>query len=121
MGFKEGFSIQVSKDDLLAKLRENRAAHEQAYQTAMEGYVKATIKELETKLERIKAGKEVDRYLKNVAAPASHTDAYDDVIAMLEMASVDQIELSQEMFRQYVQDDWAWKQNWVTSNSAYLS
>ena len=113
------FSVTVPRAELLDKLHANRAAHVQAYQAAMDGYVKATVKELETKLERVKAGKDIDPYLKN-SEPANHTEDYDDVIAMLTMAGDDIIELSQGLFKQYVQDDWGWKQAWIGSNSAYL-
>jgi hypothetical protein len=75
---------------------------------------------LEEKLARIKKGKPIDCFFRNLP-PDDHTDDYDDVIDMLGMALDDKIELTQPQFKQYVKDDWGWKQSWTTSNTAYIA
>lgn len=111
--------ITVDKAVLLNTLKENREKHGELYLKAWEGYVKLTRKELEEKLERIKNNKPIDRYLGN-NPPEDHTRDYDDVIDMLEMSIGNTIELTQGQFRQYVKDDWGWKEAWTASNTAYL-
>lgn len=113
------FAITVNKADLLAKLRENRAAHSATYDKAWEGYERVIRQELEDKLDRIKAHKPVERWLGG-EAPEDHTSDYDDVIEMLEMGLGNTIDLTQGQFRQYVKDDWGWRAAWITSNSKYL-
>jgi hypothetical protein len=109
------YSVEILK----AKLRENRDSHHDQFEKAWQGYCKMVRAELEHKLERIKAGKPIDRYLGHTP-PEDHTGDYDDVIAMLEMMLDESIELTQGQFKQYVQDDWGWKEQWVTSNTAYM-
>lgn len=112
--------IRVSRDELLEKLRENRTKHEADFQLALEGYTKLAIKELEDKLEAVKAGTELDQYLSNVK-PIDHTGDYDDAIDMLEMSRDSEIELSQSQFKMYVKDDWGWKRDWIGSNAVYAA
>jgi hypothetical protein len=112
-------TITVAKPELLKVLKANRDQHRELYEEAWAGYCKAARAELEESLKRIKAGKPIPRYLVAVA-PEDHTNDYEDVIAMLEMAINDEIELTQAQFKQYVQDDWGWKEQWVTSNTQYL-
>lgn len=115
-------TVKVEKGDLLARLKDNRQQHEQAFLTAYEGYTQTLIEELEGKLAQVKAGKTPkDRVYINAVRPENHTDDYDDAIDMLEMADDKVIEMTQSQFRQYARDDWGWKQQWTTSNSAYIA
>ena len=111
--------VTVHKAELLEKLRVNRAKHTEVYDRAWEGYVRLTREELESKLDRIKSGKPIERYL-GTNPPENHTGDYSDVIDMLEMSIGDEVELSQQQFRQYVKDDWGWKEEWIMSNTVYL-
>lgn len=113
-------TITVDLNELLTRLKENRAGHAQAYAKAWEGYMKVTREELEDKLARIKAGKPIDRFLGG-SPPEDHTKDYDVVIEMLVMSVGNTLSLTQGQFRQYVQDDWGWKEQWTTSNTAYLA
>jgi hypothetical protein len=40
---------------------------------------------------------------------------------MLEMALADEVELSEEDYRQYVMDDWSWREEFLTSDARYSS
>jgi hypothetical protein len=112
-------TVSINKDALLTVLRTNRNTHRQQYEKAWAGYCRMMREELEGKLERIKADKPIERYLGNTP-PDDHTGDYDDVIDMLSMALGDAIELTQGQFKQYVKDDWGWKEQWTTSNTAYM-
>ena len=112
-------TIEVDKNDLLDRLRENRANHRQLFERAWEGYCKLAHEELEKMLAEIRQRKPIARFLSHTP-PDDHTDDYDDVIEMLEMDLGEKVTLSQSQFRQYVKDDWGWQDQWITSNTAYL-
>lgn len=112
-------TITVDKDALLGILKENRGKHGAAFQKAWDGYTMVVRGELEGLLAAVRDNKPIPRLLNNVP-PDDHTNDYDDVIDMLQMAIGNTIDLTQPQFRQYVKDDWGWKQNWETSNTAYI-
>lgn len=111
-------SINVKKIDLLTTLRENREKHRTIFLEATEGYREAAIKELDAMLEDAKAGRKIRRSL-TLVEPQDQTRDYDRAIRMLEMSQDDVIELEEHDFAQYVLDDWAWKRQFLLSNSAY--
>jgi hypothetical protein len=39
---------------------------------------------------------------------------------MMEWSEDQTVELTQQQFKQYVTDDWGWKDSWVASNTAYM-
>lgn len=112
-------TIQVDKERLLTTLQANKEAHGAAYEKAKAGYIKVTTQQLQDYVNQLANGDVlVHRYIN--APPEDHTSDYDDVIAMMGWAKDDVIELTQGQFKQYVQDDWGWKEAWVTSNTGYL-
>ena len=113
-------SVTVHKNALLCRLKENRDNHLDLYKKAYEGYRKAIISDLEFKLDRIKDRKEIQLHIRH-SPPEDHTKDYDDVIDMLEMHNGDEMTLTQSQFVCYVRDDWGWKKQWTTSNSAYVN
>jgi hypothetical protein len=112
-------TITVSKTALLKVLSDNRGSHHDLYEKAWTGYCKAVRAELEDMLDRVKAQKPIPRFLGNLP-PEDHTADYDDVIDMLGMALGDEIELTQAQFKQYVKDDWGWKEQWTAHTSTYI-
>lgn len=112
-------TITVSKDALLAALKENRAKHGEAFKKAKEGYIKVTTQQLEDYVRRLADGDLLEHRFIN-APPEDHTGDYDDAIDMMEWSTDDAIELSQSQFVQYVKDDWGWKNSWVASNTMYV-
>src|SRR6185312_5027345 len=101
-------TIRVDKARLLAALEENKAAHSATYEKAKAGYIKVTRQSLEDMLQRVVSGELLPRVFLD-APPDDHTDDYDDVIAMIQWSQDDNIELTQGQFKQYIQDDWGWK------------
>jgi hypothetical protein len=112
-------AIRVNRDELLEALRKNRAAHREMFERAAVGYRKRAIEELDASLQDAKAGKKIRRSI-GLVEPMDQTKDYDRVIRMLEM-TVDQIvTIGAQEFQQYVMDDWSWKEQFTTSNAAYL-
>jgi hypothetical protein len=106
-------------DDLLTKLKNNRAKHKSIVDKALAEYRRQAINELEGSLADLRLGKKQRRLTIYYSRPMDQTAEYDQAIAMME-ATVDKIiELDQNQFACYVLDEWSWKKEWATSNSTY--
>lgn len=106
--------ITVAKNELLAKLEENRADHRRIFEEALEGFRAKVIRELDKLTAKVKAGdRGTVQYI--ARAPEDHTRDYDRVIAMLKMSMDDFIQLSEEDFCAYVQDDWGWQSHFLSN------
>jgi len=111
--------IKVKKDQLLEALRANRDGHAAQYEKAKAGYLKVTKGKLADLIARLAEGEVIGQQWID-PAPEDHTKDYDVVISMMEWSIGDEIVLTQAQFRQYVQDDWGWREQWLTSNSVYV-
>jgi len=111
-------TIKVSKTSLLGIIKKNRDNHRAIYEEAFEGYRGECIRILEQNLDNLKSGKRVVVSFFE-QAPQDHTKDYDLAIRMLEMSVDNEVELDQREFMNYVDDNWAWKQQWVGSNAKY--
>lgn len=114
-----GITIKVNVQRLMRELENNRTNHASTYEKAKAGYLKVTKQKLSDLLDRVAAGEMVERVWLD-APPDDHTSDYDDVIAMMQWATDVEIELTQAQFKQYVMDDWGWKEQWMTTNTSYL-
>jgi hypothetical protein len=113
-------TVRLRKSELLEKLGANRDKHKEIFLEALDGYKKAIIDALESRLADAKAGKRIDTYI-NLEQPIDQTKEYDRVITMLVMSLDDEIELDERQFAQYVMDDWSWKSQFLATNSVYSS
>jgi hypothetical protein len=113
-------SIKVDKKELLATIKKNRDNHHSVYEEAFEGYRKECIRILEENLKLLKSGKKVVVAFFE-QAPQDHTGEYNMVIRMLEMDVDPIVELDQQQFSNYVDDNWNWKQHWNLSNTKYAA
>jgi len=121
--------VVVGKDELLAKLTENREKHIVEFHKAIDGWRKGAVKELQRAIRKLKRldltevdGTEDYPQLYFEAAqdrPECHTKDYDRAIAMLGMHKEDTIKIATKEFDQFVNDEWAWKQAFTISNSKY--
>lgn len=117
---REGLTTLVDKERLLDALRTNREGHAAEYEKAVKGYLRVTRERLEGLLSQLIRGELLERVWLE-APPEDHTSDYDDAIEMMEWTQDNQIDLTQSQFKQYVKDDWGWKDSWMTSNTAYLN
>lgn len=111
-------NIKVKKTNLLNVLKENRERHQKIFEEALEGFRKLAIEKLDESLTRAKAGQKFRIYF-GLQEPVNQTKDYDRAIRMMELAVDEVIELSERDFQQYVMDDWNWKGQFLTTNSAY--
>ena len=113
-------TITVKKSDLLEVLRKNRESHRAEFEKALEGWHKTVLKTLEDSLADAKAGK-WRQMLINLPRPEDHTTDYDRRIQMFEMDVNPTVELDEQEFATFVQDDWGWRRQWTLSNSVYVA
>ena len=112
--------VTVKQDTLLEILRENRETHKTDYEDAYKGYLETCGETLMKLLEEFNAG-ERETVQWTEYPPQSQVKDYDRVIRMLELSVDSEIELQADEFANFVQDDWHWKDNWLISNSNYIT
>jgi hypothetical protein len=110
--------LQVQKAELLETLKTNLIKHETEYKAARLGYRNALTSKLSDMLSQIEVGKEVETKI-DLPKPRNHGSDYTRVIRMLEMSIGDSITINEEQFRQYVMDDWDWRQDFTTTVTRY--
>lgn len=111
-------TVRINKLELMKKVKENRKEHKEIFDEAMAGYKDAMTKHLNAMLEDVQAGKLIDHRIP-LTQPVDHTKEYDTILTMLEMSVDKDVELTSHNFRQYVMDDWDWKDNFLHSNVRY--
>lgn len=114
--------IKIEREKLLEKLKENRRQHHQTFEKAMAAF-QEEVKEIAIQLGKdATAGRQVDRMaLYRLPVPERHTEDYDLAIDMLENDTRKKITLEHRDFLQLWRDQWGWKQQWTTTNAAYLA
>lgn len=112
--------IIVNKTQLLEALRINRTKHVDIFQQAIEKYREQAIVRFEEYIAQIKAGKSVPRALP-LPMPEEHTDDYDRAIQMLEWHLEADVSVTEQEFRQYVQDQWGWYHSFAANSASYTT
>lgn len=113
-------SIYVDCNELRKKLVRNRDIHVEEYLEMM-GYYEFEVEKLaEELLERVK---NKDYSLMTIVAtkPESYESDYDAVIQMMMMSVDENVELSNQEFKQYVMNEWNWKGGFDMLKSVYNS
>jgi len=113
-------SVKVDTAHLRTIVQTNRDAHHKVFIEAMEGYRKLAIEELEHSIQEAKAGRKIHRLIL-LEEPVDQTKQYDTILRMLSLTTEAEVTLSYREFRQYVMDEWDWMDQFVMSNSRYVS
>jgi hypothetical protein len=111
-------AIRIKRDELLDILKKNRADHRATFEKASKGYRERAIAELDASLKDAHAGKKIRRSI-GLVEPMDQTKDYDRAIRMLELTVDEIVTIGNSEFAQYVMDDWAWKEQFTTSNAMY--
>jgi phytoene dehydrogenase-like protein len=112
--------VRVKKLLLLAKLEENRKSHRAKFLKAQEGYRAECIEQLDKALYNARNNLGICTTFR-LLAPTDQTGDYDVAIEMLKWEVADEVELEYSAFREYVLDEWSWKDRWMASNTGYMS
>lgn len=115
-------SVNVSRKDLLAKLKENREIHKKDYQEALIGYQIKLTADLEKALAEVKTIN-VSRlntlHAVSYDCPRSYDTEYRKIIDMMEVSVDDVINLDSQSFEQYFKNEWSWSDHFNNSATMY--
>jgi hypothetical protein len=111
--------VVVHKGELREKVQVNRDQHRGQYEKAIKGWRREAMQICQTAVQELEAGTRC-KVIATESPPQDHTKDYDRVLAMIDMSAEETITLDEASFRQYVLDDWRWKEEWAVSNSKYL-
>lgn len=110
--------VTVDTNALREMIAQNRDRHRTHFEAAITGWERSVIQQLTRAVEAARAGTNYQTFF-NLPKPEDHTDDYDDVIGMLTMHTEPTVVLTTREYRQYVTDDWDWKDNFVRTASSY--
>ncbi len=110
--------MQFEVKKLQELIHNNRETHAKIFSEATENYREALKRELQNKLALLSAGKPVEPH-SSLIVPRCYLSSYDTVISMLDFTSDKIIELSIDQYKNYVLDEWSWKNNFIESSVAY--
>jgi len=110
--------IEVNKAQLIEKIKENKAAHIEAYNKAVIAYKEEAIKQLSELTKKAQDG-ELKLHL-NLVSPINNSDNYDKIIQMFEWDVNMVVKLEQKEFIEYVQDEMEFAKIAKLSNAAYM-
>jgi len=109
--------IKVQKVALITKIKENKEKHIELYEKAVKAYKEEALEQLEHLTDKINDGS-LDIRLELVT-PINNSEDYDAIIEMFEWEIEDKVELGQDEFREYVQDETDFAVQALHSNSFY--
>lgn len=113
--------VTVRKADLLETLKTNRETHEADFDIAWEKYREQAISNVTALLDSLKdlsEAYEVELFV-NLSKPELHTDDFDRAIEMIDWEVSDEVELTEQEFQQYVQNNWHWMGKFRQDNVFY--
>ena len=111
-------TIKVNKADLINRIKANKAAHIEEYEKACISYKEEALKQLNDLITKVNEG---DVKIKlNLVSPVNNAENYDKIIEMFEWEVEDFVELEQDEFNEYVQDETDSSRMAKSSNSVYF-
>lgn len=117
-------SVNVSRQELLTKLKENLIIHKAEYAEALIECHRKLIEDLEETSKKVGKLTKPDK-LKNFSFtfrfPQNHQKDYEEVIEMLEMSIDDNINLDAESFKAYIKNEWSWSGQFNSTKALYSS
>lgn len=112
--------VTVKREELLAKLKENREKHVAEHARMVAARATAIVVDLRKALAVAEAGGDIADMTLSWPLHDNMVESYDTAIAMLQMAVNVEMNISREQFEQFVLDRWPWKRNYTATNAGYL-
>lgn len=110
-------TIKVNKQQLIDKIKENKKNHVEEYAKAIIAYKEEALKQLANLTEKVNEGA-LDIKL-NLITPIDNSTNYDKIVEMFEWEVDDVVELEQNEFLEYVQDETEFARSAKFSNLFY--
>ena len=112
--------VEVSKDELLLKLKENKKLHIAEFKETQEEYNDACILKIEQiLLEAKKRPISVNTSI-HLSPPQSHIKDYEDIIGMLEFSTQNTLEITMEEYKSWVLNEWEWRRSFAATKMSYV-
>ena len=111
-------TITVDKADLIAQIGKNKEAHIIAYDKAVIAYKAEALKQLKGQIDRVNDGA-LDARLK-LTTPVNNVENYDKIIKMFGWEKAAEVELTQDEYNEYVEDETEVSRHAKMSNTMYL-
>jgi len=112
-------TIKVEKAKLIQQIKDNKERHIKEFENAVVAYKEEALKQLKAEIEKVEGGS-LDAKL-NLITPVNNAENYDKIIEMFEWEVESEVELSQEEFNEYVQDETQFARDAKFSNTFYSS
>ena len=114
----------VKKAKLIETLKSNLTKHKAEYQEAIKSWAEAIKEEAKevsmlTNAEIMGANTHNFNLTNKLPKPMSHEDQYNEIIKILEFEEREELELDYNEIKQYLLDDWGWKDNFVNNTMFY--
>lgn len=118
-------NMEVSRLQLLAKLKENRDRHQHLYEEMCKGYtvlVEEANRNFQSMLkdaienqqpQEVNHSKIYREAFKAAVRPTEHLSDYNESIEMLEWIKEDLVRISLSQFRKWVRDEWDWQEMFI--------
>lgn len=110
--------FEYPRRTLIELIEANRAKHAAIVAEAQAGYRAAVTAKLRYALSETEAGRKTMGVI-YIKPPVDHTSDYDSILRQLQLAVQDTVELSSQDFDRFVLDRWAWRGDFLSTNSAY--
>ena len=110
--------ITVKKKDLIERIAANKERHIQQFEAAKIAYKKEALRQLEELRQKVENG-DLDIKL-NLVSPQDVSKKYDEKSEMFEWEIADEVTLTQDEFKDYVQDNFDFARSAFFSNQSYL-
>jgi hypothetical protein len=109
-------TVKLKKDDLLSKLKQNKADHVEAFEEASKKWAD-DMKQASINIARTPTDEDALEKLSSVwrSKPKSYEEEYDLAIAQMDMEIRTEIELSLHEFNQLVCDKWSWMTHFASN------
>lgn len=122
IGQGRGRTFKFKIDEVVAKLKENRAEHDEIVEEARVKFREMAIEKLKEALRLAEQDKGEIRTSINLTVPRSYTEEYDNAIELLEAtqrAGEEIVELDSDEFQRFMRNKWHWVQDFSASNARY--
>jgi hypothetical protein len=109
---------ELKKEKLIARIKENKQKHIEAYDKAVIAYRRVALEQLADLTVKVKSGDMTVRL--NLTTPIDNRENYDKIIEMFEWDIKDIVELDQDEYNEYILDETATARQALMSNTMYL-
>jgi len=110
-------TIKVNKVKLIEQIKTNKENHIIEYDKAVIAYKEEALRQLNEQIKKVEEGSLAAKL--NLVTPVNNAENYDKIIQMFEWEVEDVVELEQNEFNEYVQDETEFAVQAKFSNSMY--